>query len=96
MQEKAHQPVGGVSGAGDEQEQRDQLEERRLAPVGRGDGNGEGAERSSGTADPEGGRMRDIENLDCSAEFNAANFGVIKYTDRRGRRQRAYAMTRDG
>lgn len=40
--------------------------------------------------------MRDIENLDCSAEFNAANFGVIKYTDRRGRRQRAYAMTRDG
>lgn len=34
--------------------------------------------------------MRDIENLDCSAEFNAANFGVIKYTDSRGRRQRAY------
>lgn len=57
MQEKAHQPVGGVSGAGDEQEQRDQLEERRLAPVGRGNGNGEGAERSSGTADPEGGQM---------------------------------------
>ena len=40
--------------------------------------------------------VRDIENLDCSAEFNAANFGVIKYTDSRGRRQRAYAMTRDG
>lgn len=40
--------------------------------------------------------VRDIENLDCSAEFNAANFGVIKYTDSRGRKQRAYAMTRDG
>lgn len=40
--------------------------------------------------------VRDIENLDCSLEFNAANFGVIKYTDSRGRKQRAYAMTRDG
>lgn len=40
--------------------------------------------------------VRDIENLDCSPEFNTANFGVIKYTDSRGRKQRAYAMTRDG
>lgn len=40
--------------------------------------------------------VRDIENLDCSPEFNTANFGVIKYTDSRGRKQKAYAMTRDG
>lgn len=40
--------------------------------------------------------VRDIEALDCSPEFNAANFGVIKYTDSRGRKQKAYAMTRDG
>lgn len=40
--------------------------------------------------------VRDIEALDCSTEFNAANFGVIKYTDSRGRKQKAYAMTRDG
>ena len=40
--------------------------------------------------------VRDIENLDCSEEFNAANFGVISYKDSRGRKQKAYAMTRDG
>lgn len=40
--------------------------------------------------------VRDIEALDCSEEFNTANFGVIKYTDSRGRKQKAYAMTRDG
>lgn len=40
--------------------------------------------------------VRDIENLECSTEFNTANFGVIKYTDSRGRKQHAYAMTRDG
>ena len=40
--------------------------------------------------------VRDIENLDCSEEFNTANFGVIKYTDSRGRKQKAYSMTRDG
>ncbi|MDE6501037.1 MAG: Rha family transcriptional regulator [Ruminococcus sp.] len=40
--------------------------------------------------------VRDIENLDCSEEFNIANFGVITYTDSRGRKQKAYAMTRDG
>ena len=39
---------------------------------------------------------RDIENLDCSKEFNIANFGGITYTDSRGRKQKAYAMTRDG
>lgn len=39
---------------------------------------------------------RDIEALDCSAEFNTANFGRISYIDSRGRKQKAYAMTRDG
>lgn len=40
--------------------------------------------------------IRDIQNLDCSAEFNAANFGDITYKDSRGRKQKAISMTRDG
>lgn len=40
--------------------------------------------------------VRDVESLDCSPEFNAANFGRISYEDSRGRKQKAYAMTRDG
>lgn len=40
--------------------------------------------------------MRDIRELGCSAEFNESNFGLIKYTDTTGRKQKAYAMTRDG
>ena len=40
--------------------------------------------------------VRDIENLDSPDDFNIANFGVIKYTDSRGRKQKAYSMTRDG
>ena len=40
--------------------------------------------------------VRDIENLSCSSNFNAANFGVIEYNDSRGRIQRAYEMTKDG
>lgn len=40
--------------------------------------------------------MRDIRELGCSAEFNAANFGDITYIDSRGRSQRAIVMTRDG
>lgn len=39
---------------------------------------------------------RDIESLSCSEYFNAANFGVINYTDNRGREQKAYEMTKDG
>lgn len=39
---------------------------------------------------------RDIENLSCSKTFNAANFGVIEYTDSRWRIQKAYQMTKDG
>lgn len=40
--------------------------------------------------------IRDIESLSCSKSFNAANFGVITYTDARSREQRAYEMTKDG
>ena len=39
---------------------------------------------------------RDIESLSCSESFNAANFGVINYIDNRGRKQKAYEMTKDG
>ena len=45
--------------------------------------------------------VRDIEKIlspqsGLSAEFNESNFGRITYTDSRGRKQKAYAMTRDG
>lgn len=40
--------------------------------------------------------MRDIRELGCSAEFNESNFGLIYYTDDSNRKQKAYAMTRDG
>ena len=40
--------------------------------------------------------MRDIRELGCSEEFNATNFGLIKYKDTRNRTQEAYVMTRDG
>lgn len=40
--------------------------------------------------------VRDIESLSCSTNFNVANFGVIEYTDTRGRIQKAYEMTKDG
>lgn len=39
---------------------------------------------------------RDIKNLNCSLEFNTANFGVIKYIDSRGREQECYEITKDG
>ncbi|MEI7727603.1 MAG: phage regulatory protein/antirepressor Ant [Bacteroidota bacterium] len=39
---------------------------------------------------------RDIKCLECSPEFNAANFGDIEYTDVRGRQQKAYEITKDG
>lgn len=40
--------------------------------------------------------LRTIENLGCSEEFNQHNFVPITYKDSKGRKQRAYAMTRDG
>lgn len=40
--------------------------------------------------------LRDIENLGCSEEFNRLNFEQIFYIDVMHRKQKAYAMTRDG
>ena len=40
--------------------------------------------------------IRDIRELGCSEEFNAANFGDIFYTDSMNRKQKAVLMTRDG
>ena len=45
--------------------------------------------------------VRDIEKIlspqsGLSEEFNESNFGRITYTDSRGRKQKSYAMTRDG
>lgn len=40
--------------------------------------------------------LADIDNLDCSEEFNRLNFQPITYKDTKGRKQRAVAMTRDG
>lgn len=40
--------------------------------------------------------MRDIRELGCSAEFNAANFGDISYVDTKNRKRKAFVMTRDG
>lgn len=39
---------------------------------------------------------RDIENLNCSPEFNAANFGVISFRDSMNREHKAYEMTKNG
>lgn len=40
--------------------------------------------------------VRAIRNLDCSPEFNAANFGCVEYIDAKGEARTEYAMTRDG
>lgn len=40
--------------------------------------------------------LRDIQSIDCSEEFNRTNFGEMSYLDSYGRKQKAYAMTRDG
>ena len=40
--------------------------------------------------------IRDIKKLGCSEEFRLSNFGEIFYEDGYGRKQKAYAMTRDG
>jgi Rha family phage regulatory protein len=40
--------------------------------------------------------LRDIQNLNCTPEFNVSNFGLISYTDSMNREQRAYEMTKDG
>ncbi|WP_028988055.1 Rha family transcriptional regulator [Thermicanus aegyptius] len=40
--------------------------------------------------------LRDIENLDCSAEFTALNFEVSKYKDPSGKWNKEYLITKDG
>lgn len=40
--------------------------------------------------------LRDIERLECSAEFSQSNFGPSTYKNERGREYPKYNMTRDG
>jgi Rha family phage regulatory protein len=40
--------------------------------------------------------MRDIRNLNCSREFNLANFGEVEYLDNRNRTYKKYLIKRDG
>lgn len=40
--------------------------------------------------------LRAYDNLKCSPEFNQRNYAPIEYVDKRGRKQRAIAMTKDG
>lgn len=40
--------------------------------------------------------LRDIENLDCSEEFNELNFERVKYKDGKGEKRPMYLMTKDG
>lgn len=40
--------------------------------------------------------LRDIENLDCSEEFNRSNFGLTSYIDEQNREQKMYYLTKDG
>lgn len=40
--------------------------------------------------------LRAIQNLQCSAEFTALNFGASEYTDKTGRKLPMYTITRDG
>lgn len=38
--------------------------------------------------------IRDIENLDCSEEFNALNFELVTYKDKKGEKRPEYIMTK--
>jgi len=40
--------------------------------------------------------LRDIEELDCSAEFNRSNFGPVTYKDKKGEERPAFELTKDG
>ena len=40
--------------------------------------------------------IRNIQNIDCSPEFNALNFEAVKYHDGKGEERPAYNITRDG
>ncbi|SDC87315.1 phage regulatory protein, rha family [Paenibacillus sp. CF095] len=40
--------------------------------------------------------LRDIRELDCSAEFNESNFGLVDYIDTKGEKRPKYILTQDG
>lgn len=40
--------------------------------------------------------LKAVSKLECSADFNLRNFAEITYYDSRGRKQRAFEITRDG
>lgn len=40
--------------------------------------------------------LRDIKNLECSAEFNELNFEPVEYMDGKGEPRTEYSVTRDG
>lgn len=40
--------------------------------------------------------LRDIENLECSPQFNELNFEPVEYKDAKGEMRPAYRLTRDG
>lgn len=40
--------------------------------------------------------LRDIRNLDSSEKFNAINYELVKYKDKKGEERDYYRMTRDG
>jgi Rha family phage regulatory protein len=40
--------------------------------------------------------LRDIRNIDCSAEFNRLNFEPVEYSDAKGEVRQEFRMTRDG
>ena len=40
--------------------------------------------------------MRAIKALDCNAEFNQSNFGLVEYRDAKGEMRPEYLITRDG
>ncbi|MDE6616403.1 MAG: Rha family transcriptional regulator [Lachnospiraceae bacterium] len=40
--------------------------------------------------------LRDIENLDCSESFNAINFELVNYKDKKGEKRPEYIITKDG
>lgn len=40
--------------------------------------------------------LRDIENLECSEEFNRLNFEPVEYLDAKGESRRSFNITRDG
>jgi Rha family phage regulatory protein len=40
--------------------------------------------------------LRDIENLDCSPQFNRLNFEAVEYQDDKGEPRKEYQITRNG